>query len=30
VFVMVAGGAIAGHRWVITRAGVVIDRSRQH
>ena len=27
VIVMVAGGAIAGHRWVIHRAGVVIDRS---
>ena len=30
VSVIVAGGAIAGHRWVINRAGVVIDRSRQH
>jgi hypothetical protein len=30
VSLMVAGGAIAGHRWVINRAGVVIDRSRQH
>ncbi|MEA2683113.1 MAG: hypothetical protein QOK05_1441 [Chloroflexota bacterium] len=30
VIVMVAGGAIAGHRWVMNRAGVVIDRSRQH
>jgi len=30
VIVMVAGGAIAGHRWVINRAGVVIDRSRQY
>jgi hypothetical protein len=30
VIVMVAGGAIAGHRWVINRAGIVIDRSRQH
>jgi hypothetical protein len=30
VIVMVAGGAIAGLRWVINRAGVVIDRSRQH
>jgi hypothetical protein len=30
VIVMVAGGAIAEHRWVINRAGVVIDRSRQH
>jgi hypothetical protein len=29
-FVMVAGAAIAGHRWVINRAGVVIDHSRQH
>jgi hypothetical protein len=27
---IMAGGAIAGHRWVINRAGVVIDRSRQH
>jgi hypothetical protein len=30
VSLMVAGGTIAGHRWVINRAGVVIDRSRQH
>ena len=30
VIVIVAGAAIAGHRWVIDRAGVVIDRSRQH
>ena len=30
VCLMVAGGAIAGHRWIIVRAGVVIDRSRQH
>jgi hypothetical protein len=30
VFLMVAGGAIGGHLWVINRAGVVIDRSRQH
>jgi hypothetical protein len=30
VIVMVAGAAIAGHRWVIGRAGVVIDRSQQH
>jgi hypothetical protein len=30
VSLMVAGGAIAGHRWVINRAGIVIDRSRQH
>jgi len=27
---IVAGGAVAGHRWVINRAGVVIDRSRRH
>lgn len=25
-----AGGAIAAHRWVINRAGIVIDRSQQH
>jgi hypothetical protein len=30
VSLIMAGGAIAGHRWVINRAGVVIDRSRQH
>jgi hypothetical protein len=30
VIVMAAGGAIAAHRWVINRAGVVIGRSRQH
>ena len=30
VIVIVTGGAIAGHRWVINRAGVVIGRSRQH
>ena len=30
VSLMAVGGAIAGHRWVINRAGVVIDRSRQH
>lgn len=30
VIVMVAGGVIAEHRWVINRAGVVIDRSRQN
>ena len=30
VILMVGGAAIAGHRWVINRAGVVIDRSRQH
>ena len=30
VLVMVAGAAIAEHRWLINRAGVVIDRSRQH
>jgi hypothetical protein len=29
VSLIVAGGAIAGHRWVINRAGLVIDRSRQ-
>ncbi len=28
VSVIVAGGAVAGHRWVINRAGLVIDRSR--
>src|SRR3954451_6755114 len=30
VSLMLAGGAIAGNRWVINRAGLVIDRSRQH
>jgi hypothetical protein len=30
VALVLAGGAIAGHRWVINRAGVVIDRSQQH
>ena len=30
VLVMVAGAAIAEHRWLINRAGVVIDRSREH
>jgi len=30
VIVVVAGAAIAGLGWVINRAGVVIDRSRQH
>jgi hypothetical protein len=30
VLVVVAGAAIAEHRWLINRAGVVIDRSRQH
>jgi len=29
VIVVLAGGAIAEHRWIINRAGVVIDRSRQ-
>ncbi len=27
---VLAGGAIAANRWVINRAGIVIDRSRQH
>jgi hypothetical protein len=28
VSLILAGGAIAGQRWVINRAGLVIDRSR--
>jgi hypothetical protein len=30
VSLIVAGGAIAAHHWIINRAGLVIDRSRQH
>ncbi|HEY0484047.1 MAG TPA: hypothetical protein VGD37_41295 [Kofleriaceae bacterium] len=29
VALMLAGGAITGHRWIINRAGLVIDRSQQ-
>ena len=30
VALVLAGGVITAHRWVINRAGVVIDRSQQH
>jgi len=30
LIVVLAVGAIGGHRWVMNRAGVVIDRSRQN